>query len=394
MLLIILSLCLAGALLSFLMTIINLLTVWQLSRYPAGKESPLVSVIVPARNEERNIQACVSSLVRQDYARFEIIVVNDHSEDRTEEILAELKRGHPELVVIHPPALPAGWLGKNWACHQGYGHARGELLLFIDADTQHAPPSLGKAVAGLLREKADFLTAILFLTSLSVAEKLIQPLLTCMIYAVFPFALMRRKKLPLPAYAHGAYMLFRREAYDSIGGHAAIRNNVFDDLTLAGNVRRAGLRTLVVNGAGSICCRMYTSMGEIFRGYSKNLFRLASNMYPPIIAVPLFTLGMLLFAAVYSLPAFVLPVCLASFLGGAAFPAGAALLSGSAVLLTGASFFLVYKNLGYPLRMICTYPVQIILFFFIAMNSMICTLCGKTSWKGRPVPGQAGMPVK
>jgi chlorobactene glucosyltransferase len=346
-LLILVYISLAGALFSFLMTVINLFTVKKLSRYPDSTEYPFVSVIVPARNEERNIQACVSSLLRQDYPGFEIIVVNDHSGDRTGEILAELQQEHPELIVLASPALPAGWLGKNWACHQGYGHARGGLLLFIDADTQHAPQSLRKAVAGLLQEKADFLTAILFLTSISPAEKLIQPLLTCMIYAIFPFALMRRKRLRALAYAHGAYMLFRRGAYDAIGGHGAIRGNVVDDLTLARNIRLAGLHTLTVNGAGGISCRMYTSLREIFDGFSKNLFRVASYKYPIIMAVPLFTLGMVLHTALYCMPAFVLTACLVLFLCGMPAPAGLALYGGIAVLLTGSSFFLVYKSFGY-----------------------------------------------
>ena len=387
MLLIIIYICLAGALFSFFMTIINLFTVKKLSRYSGSKEYPFVSVIVPARNEERNIHACVSSLLEQDYCGFEIIVVNDHSEDRTGDILAELQQEHPGLIVLDPPALPAGWLGKNWACHQGYGHARGELLLFIDADTQHAPQTLRKAVAGLLQENADFLTAILFLTAISVAEKLIQPLFTCMIYGVFPFALMKRKRLRTLAYAHGAYMLFRRKAYDGIGGHAAIRGNVIDDLTLAGNIRLAGLHTLTVNGAGSISCRMYTSMREIFDGFSKNLFRVVSYKYPTAIAAPIFALGWLLYAAIYSLPAFVLTSCLVLFVCGKPVPADLAMYGGIAVLLTSSSFFLVYKSFGYSLRMICTYPLQIILLFLIAMNSRISTLRGKTSWKGRPLPG-------
>jgi chlorobactene glucosyltransferase len=386
-LLIILYLCLAGALFTLFMTVINLFTVKKLSRYPGSKESPFVSVIVPARNEERNIHTCISSLLQQDYSRFEIIVVNDHSEDRTGEILAKLKQEHPALIVLEPPVLPAGWLGKNWACHQGYGHARGELLLFTDADTQHTPQSLRNAVAGLLQENADFLTAIIFLTSISLAEKLIQPLLTCMIYAIFPFALMQKKKLSALSYAHGAYMLFRREAYDRIGGHAAISGNVFDDLTLAGNISRAGFQALVINGAGSISCRMYTSMHDIFAGFSKNLFRIASYKYPTIIAVPLFTLGLLLFAAIYSMPPFVLLACLSLFICGMPVPADASMYAGTAVLLTSISFFLVYKNFGYSLRMICTYPVQVVLFFIIAMNSMISTLRGKTFWKGRPLYG-------
>ena len=214
-----------------------------------------------------------------------------------------------------------------------------------------------------------------------------QPLLTCMVYAVFPFALMRRKRLRTLAYAHGACMLFRRGAYDRIGGHAAIGDNVFDDLTLAGNIRRAGLHTLVVNSAGSISCRMYTSLREIFDGFSKNLFRVASYKYPAAVAVPVFTLGLLLHAAIYTVPACALLTCPVLILCGMPVPGDIAICSVAAVLLTGSSFVLVYRSFGYPLRMVCTYPVQIILFFIIAMNSMISTLRGKTSWKGRPISG-------
>jgi chlorobactene glucosyltransferase len=106
-LLMIVYLCLIGALFFLLMTIINLITIKKLSWYPGGKQCPFVSVIVPARNEERNIHACVSSLLQQDYSSFEIIIVNDHSEDRTGGILAELKQAHPELIVLDPPTLPA-----------------------------------------------------------------------------------------------------------------------------------------------------------------------------------------------------------------------------------------------------------------------------------------------
>ena len=130
-------------------------------------------------------------------------------------------------------------------------------------------------------------------------------------------------------------------------------------------------------------------MREIFDGFSKNLFRVASYKYPTAIAAPIFTFGLLLYATIYSMPAFVLLAWLILGLCGMPAPADIAIYGSIAVLLTSTSFALVYKSFGYSLRMICTYPVQVILFFIIAMNSMISTLRGKTSWKGRPLHGQA-----
>ncbi len=272
--------CLCIAAVFFIMNILNVMYVKKVDLYPDSAECPLVSVIVPARNEERNIRTCVVSLLGQDYSPFEIIVVNDHSEDSTGKILAELQEKNPHLRVLDCAALPPGWTGKNWACDEGYRQAQGELIVFTDADTQHAPQFLRKAASAILQEQADLLTVIPRFSTVSLAEKAIMPVLIWLAYSVFPFALMNRNRLRIVSYSNGAFLMFRRDAYQKIGGHAAIRDNVIDDLTLGRRIRQSGQRCVVVNGAAALECRMYTCMQEIYSGFAKNLFRLFSNSLP------------------------------------------------------------------------------------------------------------------
>jgi len=374
--------CLCIAAVFFIMNILNVIYVKKVALYPDSAECPLVSVIVPARNEERNIRTCVVSLLGQDYSPFEIIVVNDHSEDSTGKILAELQEKNPQLKVLDCAALPPGWTGKNWACDEGYRQAQGELIVFTDADTQHAPQFLRKAASALLHEKADLLTVIPRFGTVSLAEKLIMPFLIWLAYSLFPFGLMNLNRLRIVSYSNGAFLLFRRNAYRKIGGHAAIRDNVIDDLTLGRRIRRSGQRCVVVNGAAALECRMYTCMQEIYSGFAKNLFRLFSNSLPNLIAVPLSALCWLFFCAVYLVPVCAAAVCML-FPGCIHSAPALPLVAGMSILCSLFSFLLISIHFRYPRLMAFLYPVSIFLLFTIAMNSIIQTLSGKTQWKGR-----------
>ena len=208
------------------------------------------------------------------------------------------------------------------------------------------------------------------------------PVLIWLAYSVFPFALMNRDRLRIVSYSNGAFLMFRRGAYRKIGGHAAIRDNVIDDLTLGRRIRQAGQRCVVVNGSAALQCRMYTSMREIYSGFAKNLFRLFSNSLPTGIAVPLCALCWLFFCSIY-----LVPVGAAAFfilrLPGIVIPPATALVAGISILCFFSSFFLVSSHFRYPRLMAFLYPVTMLLLFTIAMNSIIQTLRGQTEWKGR-----------
>ena len=155
--------------------VVNLKKLPRLGGFSLHDESPTVSVIVPARNEENNIEGCVSSLSAQDYGPLEIIVVNDNSTDETPARLSRMKALSPRLRVVNGLPLPTGWAGKNWACAQGVAVAQGDVLLFTDADTRHGPRAVSLAVAALASARADFLTAIVGQATATISEKLVMP---------------------------------------------------------------------------------------------------------------------------------------------------------------------------------------------------------------------------
>lgn len=239
-------------------------------------EQPFVSVLVPARNEARNIARCIRSLLAQDYPNFELIVLDDNSQDGTDAIIEQLASPSDDpahrLRLMEGATLLDGWLGKNFACHQLSQVAQGEVLLFTDADTVHSVGTLSKAIAALEYEKADFLSVFPRQQAVSFAERLVVPLMLLYVVGLLPIWLVSRSSNAAFSAANGQFMLFRRDAYDAIGGHAAVRGVVLEDVIMGRRIKRAGLKQILPDGSDLVQCRMYRSSGEVWRGFSKNLF--------------------------------------------------------------------------------------------------------------------------
>ena len=245
-----------------------------------------VSILVPARNEERSIGECVSSLLAQDYPDFELLVLDDSSTDRTGAIVGELLAGHPRHRLLTGTALPDGWTGKNWACHQLSKAATGDWLLFTDADTVHSPPALSAAVAMAAAGGADLFSAWPRLRTVGLGEKLVIPVLHVMALCWFPIALLQiiqrrpwlaaavpRRVLRSCGGANGQFMLFKRTAYERIGGHEAVRDHIVEDAALGRQVARRipdGMRLFNCDASRMIDCRMYRSFREVWDGFTKN----------------------------------------------------------------------------------------------------------------------------
>lgn len=257
----------------------TLLTNLATFRAPHGTvptPAPKVSVLVPARNEALNIRACIESLVAQDYPHFELIVLDDHSEDETGTILNQLLQTRsatttPRLTVLQGTPLPVGWAGKNWACHQLAQAAdlASRYLLFTDADTIHHPHALRAAVAEAERKHLALLSLMPEQQVETLAEQLIIPLFGLQILGYLP--LLAMEQLPIPAFAaaNGQYLLFRHEAYLQMGGHAAIAGEIAEDVSLARLAKGQG-RIRLGNGAGLVSCRMYRNLDEIMRGFRRS----------------------------------------------------------------------------------------------------------------------------
>lgn len=251
----------------------------------AGGREPapgvLVSVIVPARNEEANILRCVASLCASEHPSFEVIVVDDRSEDRTAEIVEGLDPGNASRVrLIRGAPLPEGWFGKPWACFQGAREARGNILLFTDADTIHSPDLLARAVRGSKNDHADLYTLIGGQVMGSFWEQLLQPQFFLLLAARYPgVGTPRKRRHWRHAIANGQYLLFSREAYEGSGGHEVVAGEVVEDLRLAQNLVRGGWK-VVIRGAEGLRTRMYSSLGGLVEGWSKNVATAALQTTP------------------------------------------------------------------------------------------------------------------
>jgi chlorobactene glucosyltransferase len=345
----------------------------RLDRGPFPPRFPRLSALVPARNEEAHIGDCVRSLLAQDYPDFEVVALDDHSTDRTGAILAELSASDPRLRVLRGRDLPDGWLGKHWACQQLSEAAGGELLLFTDADTRHGSRSFRHGAAALLAEDADLLTAFPHEETITWAEKLVVPVVPWAMFTFLPLALAYRTASPAFSATIGQYMLFRAPAYAQIGGHAAVRGDAVDDIALGRRIKAQGLRWRLADATHDVRCRMYQDAGQVFEGFSKNLFAGFSYRLLPFIVT-----------WTWLLIAFVLPIgVVLARLAGAVVPAldtGIALIGVAAGL---ASWGLTYVRFGIPFYLIPLYPVTLMAALYIALRSVFLVVRGQSTWKGR-----------
>ncbi len=235
------------------------------------KDPPFVSICVPARNEERDIGLCLQSLLSQNYPNFEIIAVDDHSSDRTGEIIQSLADKNRCLKFIQGKPLAEGWLGKPFALHQAQGMAKGEFLLFTDADLVFEPLALASAIQLAEDKNADLITLMPATIFGSFWERCIQPVIFGFIASLTRFEKILNKDKK-DAMGFGAFLMFRREAYDAIGGHESVRKEILEDITLGKRVKRSGLNLIVADGKQIFSIRMYHSLKEIWKGWRKNIF--------------------------------------------------------------------------------------------------------------------------
>ena len=279
------ALILVSWVLALFRAVLNLALVHRLrgGQAPLPVPSPFVSVIIPARNEARAIERTLRAFLAQDYPNFEVILVDDRSADGTGDIARAL--GDPRLIVISGEEMPPGWLGKPWAMQQGSRAARGELLLFVDADVHYAPAALRAAVAHIEREPGIAMLALLpHFEMHGFWENVAMPALAMFAFSVLPSWLSNRTRLAVLAVGAGTGNLVRRDAYERCGGHEALKEAVVDDVGLARLLRRRGEVTEAVRADELVSVRMYHGGGEILRGFTKNAFAVVNRSY--LAAVP------------------------------------------------------------------------------------------------------------
>ena len=331
------------------------------------REPPLVSLVIPARNEARNIRRCVESALASTYPRLEVIVVDDHSTDDTGAIVQAIANTDARLRVITPPALPDGWFGKQWACAAGAREARGELLGFMDADTWQAPDLVTRVVNAMLARGSDLLSVAGMQELGSFWERMIQPqIFAIMLQRFGGTELVNGSRNVSQKIANGQCLWVRRDTYDALDGHAAVKHEVAEDLALAQSWFRAGRTVTLVLGLAQLSTRMYTSLRELIEGWGKNIYAGGRK------AMPLGAIGRVIYPLLLVTPGLlgmVPPIVIALGLLGFV---GAGTLTWAAIA-TGANlvwWLLVYRWLRLSPVYALLHPLGSAMVLYIALGAI------------------------
>lgn len=349
------------------------LALWNVFRWPRVRsdatdvEADSVSILIPARDEESNIAACLDAAVAQGPTVREILVYDDHSTDATPRIVREY--AWHGVRMLAPKPLPAGWCGKTYACAQLAAEARGRWLLFIDADARLCENAVARAVAEAEARGVSLLSCWPALELRSFWERALMPLLNFVVFTLYPAPLAFKRDDASLGLAHGSFILARRDAYERTGGHALVRDEIFEDTRLAQSWRGRGERSLCLDGRGVLSVRMYRSLTEIWRGFQKNFF-------PAFRRERSFWAFVALHFAIFLLPFLLAP---ALWQNEAARPFIA--LSVVAVLVTRLALALRFRQ---PLWAVLLHPLGECVLLALGFSSWLRCRRGRgVEWKGR-----------
>jgi len=345
-----------------------LLFLWNLCQFTPppspGRARPGVSVLIPARNEADNIGACIESVLATRGADVEVVVLDDRSEDDTARVVEGLAAGDQRVRLARGPRLPAGWCGKQHACHLLAAEARRDLLMFVDADVRLEPDAVARMVAFLEASRSGLVSGFPRQVTESALERLLLPLIQWVLLGFLPFVGMRRTLQPGFAAGCGQLFLARRADYERSGGHATIRASRHDGITLPASFRRAGVGTDVCDATGVASCRMYHSWAEVWSGLAKNA---TEGLGAPARILPFTTmlvLGQVLapVLALLAAPTLFVPSLIAVFLPRA----------------------LAAWRFRQPVSSVALHPVGVVVLLAIQWRALWLSLRGRpATWRGR-----------
>jgi len=359
----------------FIVIYLSVNMIYLIRIYPVKEELvayPYISVCVPARNEERDIKNCVESLLNQDYPNFEVIVVDDNSNDNTAKIVCSMTEQYPNLIFVAGAQLASGWTGKPYALHQAYQRSRGQYLLFTDADLRYQSHALKTAIHTMICKDIDLLTLMPAAIFGSFWERAVQPVIFGFIAALTNFRKVNSESHQ-SAVGFGAFLLFKKEAYQKIGGHLSVANEVLEDIMIAKKAKFNGLSILVADGKNLFSIRMYHSMKEIWIGWRKNIFL---AMKSSIFRASYYIVMVLCFL----LTPYVVVMC-NLWVGVGSLWVGISLLGLALSLVTGLG---LCHELGLERKYVFLFPLGAIVMVVIMFNSMVqILLLRRTEWRGR-----------
>jgi chlorobactene glucosyltransferase len=342
------------------------------SRTPNLSNAPLVqgelvSVIVPARNEAATIRTLLSSVLATHYHQVEILVVDDRSTDDTAEQVSTM--ADPRLRLIPGEELPEGWYGKPWACYQGFRAARGSLLLFTDADTQHHPELLGRAVGALSKERAELVTVSPLQRCVTFWERLVMPQIWFLLALRYHPPAVNRARQERDVIANGQFILTSRAAYEAVGTHQVVSHEVAEDLALAQAYLRRGFKLHFAFAERLMETRMYQNLAQLIEGWSKNIYLGGRRSFPHQPLLRALVPFMLVVAMLFWLLPPLLLVC-------STVAVSLRELMGAAIAATAASvlfWMLMCRQMKIPAIYGAGYPLGALMALYIV---------GRSTWRG------------
>ena len=351
-------------------------------RLPEDAERPLLSVCIPARDEEDNIEACVRSVLNGSYSNCEVLVYDDQSTDATPEILARLKAQDDRVKLVDTLPLPGGWAGKQHACWRMAQAAQGEWMLFTDADVRFSGQMLERTYAHARSQDIGLLSTFPRQITGTLGERLLVPMIFFILFSYLPMWRMRQTSDPSTSAACGQFLFVRRDAYDASRGHEAFKDSYHDGVMMPRSVRRAGFKSDLFDGQDLASVRMYRGFAQSWNGFAKNAFE------------GLGSVGLLIFLTFVHLVAHAAPivVCVAlviSKAAGSSIDERAALLALLAVVFAIAERWLLSRRFGQGVLPVLLHPLGAAAMTAVQWHSWWLAKRGRRAWRGR-VLGEAG----
>jgi chlorobactene glucosyltransferase len=337
--------------------------------------APLISILIPARNEEANIGVCLESLRHQDYPNFEILVLDDSSTDGTADIVARIASEDNRVRLLQGQPLPSGWAGKTFACHQLAQEARGSWLLFTDADTVHAPAMLRRVLGVALISRAALISGFPYQRTTSIWQKTAMPILFYfMLLCWMPFWWLQRSRCRMPSVAIGQFLFFSAEEYRSIGGHEAVKSRIVEDVWLGIEVSRHKYRQLTLDLSSLVSCQMYREFGSMWDGITRWLYTVAS--LSAVSLVGMIVLVLLLFLAPFLWLAYGLLLAQPAFAWE--------VLVALQVTIVFLARFLAGRRFSQSKTSIILHPIGVVFLLLVSFYASYQYLTGAgVKWKGR-----------
>ncbi|MCK9279798.1 MAG: glycosyltransferase family 2 protein [Melioribacteraceae bacterium] len=355
------AIILSFSFISFLIVAYNYFTAPRITRNESKiSKSESISVLIPARNEENNTKKILDSLISQTYKQLNIIVLDDHSTDKTKVIVKEYTRKHNNISLIIGETLPKGWLGKNWACHQLSKHAKGDYYLFVDADVELKENAIDLLITKMEDYKLDAISVFPSQRINGFGQWLVVPMMNWLLLSFLPLNQVFKSKKKSFTAANGQLFLFKKYIYKAIGGHEKVKNEVVEDMEFARLLKVNRYKLMTAVGDTEIFCSMYDSFNSAVTGFSKNFYE--------GFKIPKVTFMFLMF---FFEIVFFLPFTLVFFDIGFLIPILLILLS--RIYISIISRQNIFINL-------LLHPIQMIILFYVGIKSV--NKIG-IEWKGR-----------